>query len=330
MQAFKVIIIGSGFSGQCAAIRLLEQGITDFHILERNSFMGGTWCQHSYPGAAVDVQSPLYSLSSEPYRWSQMYAEQAELQRYTNQIIDKHGLREKTRLNANVKLVRWDETRQHWIIETESAGSFTAQILVNASGLLSTAVIPNLPGRDNFKGKTFHTSRWDHNYDYRDKRVAIIGSGASAAQIIPAIADKVGNLHVFQRTPHWVLPRPDRTFSKTERFLLGYKPAYKALRWSIYWALETRVLGFKYSKRLLNVVAQRKAERHLAQQISDPALRAKLTPDFPIGCKRIILSNTLYPALTRANVMVHDKHDGIAAINEKGVLTQSGQQVDVD
>ena len=330
MNAFKVIIIGSGFGGQCAALRLIEQGIHDFRILERRAFMGGTWCQNSYPGAAVDVQSPLYSIASEPYRWSQMFAEQDELQRYTNEVIDKHGLRAKTETGANVQSVSWDEARQRWLIETEASGRFEAQILINASGPLSTPVVPNFPGRERFAGKSFHTNAWDHGYDYRGKRVAIVGSGASAAQVIPAIADKVGELHVFQRSPHWVLPRPDRKFSKIERWLLGFKPFYKLLRWSIYWALETRVVGFKYSRTALKLLAQRKAERHLARQIADPVLRAKLTPDFTIGCKRIILSSTLYPALSRPNVQLHDRTQGIKEINERGILTQDGQQLDLD
>lgn len=330
MQSFQIVIIGSGFGGQCAAIRLLEQGITDFRILERRAFMGGTWCQNSYPGAAVDVQSPLYSISSEPYRWSQMFAEQAELQRYTNAVIDKYGLREKTTLNANVREMHWDATRLRWIVETDATGTFEAQFVINASGPLSTPVVPNFPGRETFKGKNFHTNAWDHGYDYMGKRVAIIGSGASAAQVIPAIAEKVSALHVFQRTPHWILPRPDRKFSKLERFMLGFSPFYKALRWSIYWGLESRVVGFKYSKLGLKIFAQDVALRHLEKQVPDPVLRKKLTPDFTIGCKRIILSTTLYPALVRPNVSVHDKTDGVSTINERGIVTATGQQLDLD
>jgi cation diffusion facilitator CzcD-associated flavoprotein CzcO len=329
-KSFKVVIIGSGFGGQCAAIRLLERGITDFRILERRDFMGGTWCQNTYPGAAVDVQSPLYSISSEPYRWSQMFAEQDELERYTNEVIDKHGLREKTDLRADVRAVRWDETRRRWIVETEDSGTYEAQIVINASGPLSTPVVPDFPGRDTFQGKSFHTNAWDHEYDLRGKRVAIVGSGASAAQVIPAIAGEVAALHVFQRTPHWVMPRPDRRFSPLERRLLGIKPLYLLLRWLIYWMLETRVIGFKYSKRLLNKFAQRAAERHLEQQVPDPALREKLRPDFTIGCKRIILSSTLYPALMRPNVTLHDKTDGIASIDARGIRTRGGQQLDLD
>ncbi|MEX1669387.1 flavin-containing monooxygenase [Zhongshania guokunii] len=329
-QRYRVVIIGSGFGGQCAAMRLQEQGISDIRILERRDYMGGTWCQNSYPGAAVDVQSPLYSISSEPYPWSQMFAEQDELQRYTNEVIDKHGLRDKTTLNANVKQVHWDNSAKQWLIETDAAGSFAAQILINASGPLSTPVIPNFPGRDTFKGKSFHTNGWDHSYDYTGKKVAIIGSGGSAAQIIPAIAGKVAELHVFQRSPHWVLPRPDRKFSPLQRKLLGIKLLYKALRWTIYWSLESRVIGFKYSKTLLNLLAGREALKLLKKQVPDPILRQKLTPDFTIGCKRVILSSTLYPALSQNNVTVHDKHDGISAINETGIATVKGQQVDVD
>jgi len=330
MKSYSVIIIGSGFGGQCAAINLSKMGVSDFLILERRDFMGGTWCQNSYPGAAVDVQSPLYSISSEPYKWSQMFAEQAELEEYTNHVIDKYELRAKTQLNANVERVIWDESAKVWHIETTTQGNFQAQILINASGPLSTPVTPNFPGRDSFKGKTFHTNNWDHRYDYRGKRVAIIGSGASAAQAIPAIAADVGELHVFQRTPHWVLPRPDKRFNRVERQLLGIKPLHKALRSAIYWSLETRVIGFKYSKRLLNLFAQQHALRHIEKQIADPVLRAKVTPDYTIGCKRIILSNTLYPALARDNVTLHTKDGGIREITETGIVTQDGQQLDLD
>lgn len=330
MKTYKAIIIGSGFGGQCAAIRLAKMGISDFRILERRDFMGGTWCQNTYPGAAVDVHSPLYSISHEPYKWTQMFAEQSELQRYTNYVVDKHKLRDKTELNADVKAVRWDEASQMWQVETGAAGNFQAQFLINASGPLSTPVIPDFPGKDSFEGKSFHTNNWDHSYDLKGKRVAIIGSGASAAQVIPAIVDDVEKLHIFQRSPHWVLPRPDRKFFKFERVLLGIKPAYKLLRSLIYWQLETRVIGFKYSKTLLNIVAQKKAVRNLKKQIPDPELRAKLTPDFTIGCKRIILSSTLYPAMARSHVAVHAKDDGIAEINSKGILTTQGEQVDVD
>lgn len=330
MNHYTIVIIGSGFGGQCAAIELLRRGITDFRILERRDFMGGTWCQNSYPGAAVDVQSPLYSLSHEPYAWSQMFAEQAELEEYTRHVIEKYGLRARTDTGCNVDGVSWDDEAGVWRIATSSRGVLTAQFVINASGPLSTPVIPDFPGRDRFRGRSFHTNDWDHGYDLRGKRVAIIGSGASAAQVIPAIAPEVAHLHVFQRTPHWVLPRPDRRFSPLERRLLGIRPLHRALRTAIYWQLETRVVGFKYSDRMLRLVAQRTALNHIRRQIADPALRRAVTPDYTIGCKRIILSNTLYPALARDNVTLHTKDDGIAEITETGIRTRSGEEVELD
>ena len=329
MKNYTAVIIGSGFGGQCAAMKLKKMGIEDFVILERRDFMGGTWCQNTYPGAAVDVQSPLYSIESEPYRWTQMFAEQSELEEYTNHVIDKNGLREKTHTSTNVEGVHWQEDTQRWQVQT-SQGVYQGQFLINASGPLSTPMIPDFPGRDRFQGKSFHTNSWDWDYDYKGKRVAVIGSGASAAQAIPAMADAVGEMHVFQRTPHWVLPRPDRKFFKFERFLLGFKPAYKLLRRLIYWQLETRVIGFKYSKLMLNLAAQQKAERFIKKSIRDPKLQAAVKPDYTIGCKRIILSSTLYPALDQEHVHVHTKDDGIAEINEHGIKTTQGQQIDVD
>jgi cation diffusion facilitator CzcD-associated flavoprotein CzcO len=330
MQHHTALIIGSGFGGQAAAVNLRRIGIEDFLILERRAWMGGTWSQNSYPGAAVDVQSPLYSLSFEPYPWTQMFAEQHELVQYTEFVLKKHGLREKTLLNADVTRVQWDEAKALWHVCTASAGEFTAQFLINASGPLSTPVIPNFKGRDTFQGRSFHTNNWDHQYEHKGKRVAIIGSGASAAQVIPAIAPEVAHLHVFQRTPHWVLPRPDRVFKPWQRALLKNKLIYKAVRTVIYWELEMRMLGFKYSKAGLNFVAQQPALKHIRTQLKDPKLQAAVTPDFTIGCKRIILSSTLYPALARPNVSLHAKDDGIQEINARGIVTAQGQQIDLD
>lgn len=330
MSFHQVIIIGSGFGGQCSAINLLKNNINDILILERRDFMGGTWCQNSYPGAAVDVQSPLYSISFEPYAWSQMFVEQDELEDYTNHVIDKYKLREKTKTSCNVIKVEWDKNLQCWDVYCENNISFQAQFIINASGPLSTPVIPNFKGRDSFQGKSFHTNHWDHNYDYTAKRVAIIGSGASAAQVIPAIAPHVSHLHVFQRTPHWVLPRPDYRFSPLQQKLIGHKLIHKAVRTAIYWQLETRVIGFKYSKIALNAFAQKKALQHIEKSISDPQLKTAVTPDYTIGCKRIILSNTLYPALCRDNVTLHPKQSGIESIDATGINTIDGQHIDLD
>jgi cation diffusion facilitator CzcD-associated flavoprotein CzcO len=330
LQQVKVLIIGSGFGGQSAAINLLNNDISDFVILERRPFMGGTWCQNTYPGAAVDVQSPLYSLSFEPYDWSQMFANQSELKTYTEHVIDKYELANRTQLNSPVDKIAWCDKQQHWQVDIVGQPSILAQFIINASGPLSTPVIPNFKGKERFKGKSFHTNDWDHDFDYTNKNVAIIGSGASAAQIIPAIAEDVNHLHVFQRTPHWVIPRGDYTFKPWQRKLLRKPWAYKLLRRLIYWALEFRVVGFKYSQLALKLLAQNKAERLINKQISDPDLKAKVTPDYIIGCKRVILSNTLYPAYGRDNVTLHDKSQGIKEICETGVITKNDQTIDVD
>lgn len=325
-----VAVVGSGFGGQCAALMLRKLGIEDFCLLERRSFVGGTWRQNRYPGAAVDVQSPLYCIADEPYPWSQMFAERDELEAYTEHVLTKHGLHAKTRTNCNVEGLRWIASEREWELAITGSAPVRAQFVINASGPLSNAVIPPFDGRASFGGASFHTNDWDPAFDARRKRVAVIGSGASAAQVIPAIAPMAAELHVFQRTPHWVLPRPDRTFSPLERRLLRLGPIQKALRWSIYWGLETRVVAFKYSPGALRTLAQNPAMRHLQRQVSDPALRAKLTPDYTIGCKRIILSSTLYPALCRPNVTLHDKHDAIARIDRDGIHTTQGAHVALD
>ncbi|WP_053150894.1 NAD(P)/FAD-dependent oxidoreductase [Pseudomonas sp. P97.38] len=328
MGSYQVLIIGSGFGGQCAAVNLLKAGFEDFLMLERRDFFGGTWCQNTYPGAAVDVPSPLYSLSFAAYDWRQMFAGQDELHRYTQAVIERFKLRDKVRLGTNVERVEWDDSARQWVVQTNHQ-VYRAQFLINATGPLSQPVIPAFEGRERFKGQAFHTNQWDPAYDYRHKRVAIVGSGASAAQVIPAIAPQVEHLHVFQRTPHWVLPRPDHTFNRLERWLLGLAPVRTLLRWSIYWQFETRVIAFKYSRPAVRMV-QRKALKLLKRQVPDPHLRKRLTPDYLIGCKRVILSSTLYPALCRPNVSVHGQEQGIAALDETGIITRDGRHIALD
>lgn len=330
MKTFKVIIIGSGFGGQCAAINLQKQGINDFTILERRDFIGGTWCQNTYPGAAVDVQSPLYSFSFEQYDWSQMFVEQHELEDYTNFVMDKYKIREKTILSANVERLEWQKEEKRWHVFT-SNGNFKTQFVINASGPLSTPFTPDFKGKETFKGKTFHTNNWDKNYDLKNKKVAVIGSGASAAQVIPAIVDEVGTLNVFQRTPHWVMHRPDKIFSKFQRKLLNISWIYNLVRYYVYWALETRVIAFKYSPFLLKIFARNKSLKFIKNTFKDREdLIKKVTPDYTIGCKRIILSNTLYPAFARPNTTLFTKEDQIESITETGIITSKGTKVDLD
>lgn len=217
MNEHTVVIVGSGFGGQCAAMRLLERGIDDFVILEHRDFVGGTWTQNTYPGAAVDVPSPLYSLAGEPYPWERLFAKQHQLADYTRDVVARHGLDCHIVLGAEVAGIEWEDDA--WTVRT-SAGDFRGQFVVNASGPLSTPVVPDFSGRDTFAGPAFHTNDWDHDVDLTGKRMAIVGSGASGAQVIPAIVDDVEHLHVFQRTPHWVLRRHDVSFGpRLSRFL---------------------------------------------------------------------------------------------------------------
>ncbi len=329
-QHYKVIIIGSGFGGQLAAINLNKLGIEDFLILERRAFMGGTWSQNVYPGAAVDVPSPLYSLSMEPYDWTQMFAEQNELNRYTNYVIEKHQLNKKTQTSSNVTKIQWDQNQNCWKIFVDGKSAYSSQFVINASGPLSTPVIPEFPGRENFKGKSFHSNNWDNEYDYKGKKVAVIGSGASAAQIIPELAKDVEHLHVLQRTPHWVMPRGDHIFKPWQRKLLRNKWAYYSLRNLIYIFYEYRILGFKYSRKMLNLIGRKNAEKMIKQQIQDPLMQQQVTPDFDFGCKRVILSNTLYPAYCQENVTLVDKNNGIEKITENGIQTKDGKQIELD
>lgn len=327
---YTVIIIGSGFGGQCAAVNLLKSEITDFIILERRDFVGGTWVQNRYPGAAVDVQSPLYSFSFEPFDWSRMFVSQSELESYTQHIFSKYDLYSKTRTNSDVCSTRWDDSKGYWHVNTNDSENLTARFIINASGPLSRPVIPEFEGQNRFNGQSVHTNHWQHNDDYQGKRVAIIGSGASAAQVIPAIVDDVNKLHVFQRSPHWVLARPDRKFSGWQRRLLKLPMIYELTRAAIYWGLEFRILGFKYSKKVLDLLGTRPAKKLLKRQIKDKILRAQLTPDYTIGCKRILVSNTLFPALCKDNVTFHDKYDGIKHFNQRGLETTTGKKLELD
>lgn len=299
-------------------------------MLERRDNAGGTWVQNRYPGAAVDVQSPLYSLSFEPYDWSRMFAEQSELESYTRHIFDKYQLNEKILTGKTVTEANWDVSNKRWRLQVNGTENFTAHFVINASGPLSMPVIPEFPGKNEFKGAAFHTNLWRHDVNLEGKKVAVVGSGASAAQVIPAIVDRTHRLHVFQRTPHWVLSRPDKPFTAWQRRILRQKWATKLLRTIIYWVLEFRILGFKYSSNILDFLGTRPALKLLKKQVADPALRAKLTPDYNIGCKRILVSNTLLPALGRDNVSLHDESEGIKSINAHGIETIKGQQVDLD
>jgi cation diffusion facilitator CzcD-associated flavoprotein CzcO len=323
-----VVIIGTGFGGLSAAISLRKKGIYDFVMLERRNFAGGTWLQNTYPGAAVDVYSPLYSLSGHPYPWTHLFAKQKEIAAYTLGIIKQYALDELIQLNKTVKEAKWEG--YFWRITLSNNEQLLSKIVINATGPLSTPVVPKFANIDKFKGVNFHCNDWPQDVDLANKTVAIIGSGASAIQIIPAIVNKVKKLHVVQRTPHWILPRPDWTIPIFLRKLFALSPIYTFIRWLAYWFLELRVIAFKYSRTLLNLVGTRPALRHLKRQIKNHKLREKLTPGFIIGCKRILISNTYYPALQQVNCTLHDSLDHIVEFTAKGIRFENSGEISLD
>ncbi|MFF2952482.1 flavin-containing monooxygenase [Kitasatospora sp. NPDC057965] len=324
----RVAVIGSGFGGLGAGVRLRRAGITDFVILERADSVGGTWRDNSYPGCACDVPSHLYSFSFAPNPdWPRSFSGQPDIRAYLEKVTDVFGIRPHLRLNTEVVEARWDVDRTRWRITT-TAGRWTADAIVAAAGPLADPQIPGLPGLDSFPGAVFHSSRWDHDFDLAGKRVAMVGTGASAAQIIPAIQPRVGKLTVFQRTPAWVLPRRDRTITELEKWLHGRLPFTAKVRRGALFALrELQVDAFVRRPGLLKLV-QRLAERHIADGVADPALRARLTPDYRIGCKRILLSNTYYPALAAANTEVVS--GGLREVRGSTLVAADGSEHEAD
>ncbi|MEU2789402.1 NAD(P)/FAD-dependent oxidoreductase [Streptomyces sp. NPDC007100] len=324
----RVAVIGSGFGGLGAAVRLRRQGITDFVVLERAGSVGGTWRDNSYPGCACDVPSHLYSFSFAPNpEWPRNFSGQPHIRAYLERVTDTFGLRPHLRFDSEVRSLRWNGDGLYWEIETAS-GALTADVVVSATGPLSDPKVPDIPGLDSFPGKVFHSARWDHDYDLRGKRVAMIGTGASAIQIVPSIQPTVDRLTLFQRTPAWVLPRADRKISGLERWLHAKVPATRAARRGLLWGIrELQVSAFTKRPNELGMI-EGLAKGHMKRAVKDPALRAKLTPDYRIGCKRILLSNTYYPALTRSNVDV--VAGGLREVRGNVLVASDGTETEAD
>ncbi|MCH5673941.1 flavin-containing monooxygenase [Streptomyces gilvus] len=324
----RVAVIGSGFGGLGAAVRLRREGVTDFVVLERAGSVGGAWRDNSYPGCACDVPSHLYSFSFAPHPdWPRTFSGQEHIRAYLEHVTDVFGLRPHLRFDSEVKMMTWDGAKLRWDIET-SSGSLSADVVVSATGPLSDPKIPEIPGLDSFPGKVFHSARWDHDHDLRGKRVAMVGTGASAIQIVPAIQPEVGRLTLFQRTPPWVLPRVDRAITGAERALHRALPFTAKARRGLLWGIrELQVQAFTKHPDELGFVEQL-ARRNMGRAIKDPALRAKLTPDYRIGCKRILLSSEYYPALARPNVDV--VASGLAEIRGSTVVAADGSEAEVD
>ena len=323
----RVAIIGSGFGGLGAAIRLKQDGVQDIVIFERAGEVGGTWRDNTYPGCACDVQSHLYSFSFAPNPdWTRSFSAQPEIWDYLKRCAEDFGVLPHIRFDEAVREAAWDEAAQHWRIET-SRGSYTASALVMAPGALSEPVVPRLRGIENFEGKAFHSARWDHEHDLAGRRVAVVGTGASAIQFVPEIQPRVERLYVFQRTPPWIMPRRDRALGEHKRRLFRRFPAaQRAARGAIYLFREIFLLPFR-RLRLAGLV-ERVARRHLERAVADPVLRAKLTPDYRIGCKRVLISNDYLPALTNPNVEVVT--EGIAEVRGRSLVDNSGVEREVD
>jgi cation diffusion facilitator CzcD-associated flavoprotein CzcO len=319
-ERVRVLVVGAGFAGLGAAIKLDEAGFTDFLVIDKGDSVGGTWRDNTYPGAACDVPSQLYSFSFAPNpSWSRSFSPQPEIHAYLQDVAQRSGVLDRFRFGVTAQDASWDEADQVWTVVT-SSGTVIADVLISGSGGLSEPKLPEIKGIDAFAGEVFHTARWNHDVDLSGKRVAIIGTGASAIQVIPEIAKDVAHLDVYQRTAPWVMPRHDRAYTAVERLGFRLLPGLQKLyRTAIYWGRETYVPGFVRQPKILTP-ARSMALANIRKGITDPELRAKVTPHFQIGCKRILISNTYYPALAQDNVDVVT--DPIAEITPTGVVTR--------
>ena len=309
------------------AVRLKQAGIDDFVILERAADVGGTWRDNTYPGCQCDVESNLYSFSFAPNpAWTRTYPLQAEIWDYLRLCAAKFGLMPHIRFRHEVQSATWDESGARWRIES-SRGSFSADALVAAVGPLSEPAMPAIPGLDGFPGPCFHSAAWDHDIDLAGKRLAVVGTGASAIQFIPYIQALVARLHLYQRTPPWVLPHRDREVRGIAPTLYRSIPGLqRLLRFGVYWSRELFVLPFM--KVRPNPAPEQLARRHLEKQVADPGLRARLTPSYAIGCKRILISNEYYPAIQQPNVELIT--EGIREVRGKSIVGADGSEREVD
>ncbi len=319
----RIAIIGAGVSGLCAAMQLKRAGIDSFTIYEKSDAVGGTWHDNIYPGCACDTPSHLYSFSFEPNPdWSRIWAEQPEIEAYFNRCADKYGLRPHIRFRTPVASARFEEQDNLWRLTLESGEEATADILISGLGQLNIPAWPDIPGMETFAGTSFHSARWDAAHDLAGERVAVIGNGASATQFIPRIAPIVQHLTIFQRSPNWVAPKEDAPYTEEQKRAFARSPLRRKLhRLAIFLRFELGFANF-FKKSFLRPRAEKQLGIFMKHHIKDKALRAKLAPDYPAGCKRILLSYDYYPALTRPNVEVVT--EPIARIEAGGIVTSDG------
>ncbi|WP_080241109.1 flavin-containing monooxygenase [Spirosoma rigui] len=320
-----VAIIGAGFAGLGAAVRLKQRGQTSFLVFERAAEVGGTWRDNVYPGCACDVPSHLYSLSFAPNpNWSRMYSTQPEILDYLKHVVATYQLAPAIRYNTAIIRTEFSEEDAFWTLTDHRGNQTTARVVIGAIGPLNRPSLPTIAGMDSFAGRAFHSSNWDSTCDFTGKRVAVIGTGASAIQIVPQLALVAGQLTVFQRTAPYVTPRMDRAISAREQRLFRRMPiVQKTYRSFIYWLNELRGLSF-LGNETFNRLGTKEALKHLNAAIKDPVLRARVTPDYKLGCKRVLVSDDYYPALTRPNVeLVTDRID---RATPAGIVTTDGTE----
>jgi len=322
----RIAIVGSGFAGIGMAIRLRRMGIDSFTIYEAADDLGGTWRDNAYPGAACDIPSHLYSFSFEPNpHWTRAFAPQCDILDYLRHCANKYDVERFISYRSRVLAARFDEARRIWHIEIAREGTtieVEADLLIAANGPLSRPALPDLAGIDRFEGALFHSARWDHGYALDRKRVGVIGTGASSIQFVPQIQPRVAQLSVFQRTAPWIMPHRDHAISERMRALYRRVPlAQRIARTAAYWQHESRALGFVVDRRLLKRPT-RFAREYLARKVKDPALRAKLTPDYLLGCKRVLLSSDFYPAISQPNAELVT--DAISEVVADGIVTADG------
>lgn len=324
----KVAIIGTGFSGLGTAIRLLDNKITDFVLFERAGEVGGTWRDNSYPGCGCDVASVLYSYSfAQKSDWSSTFGKRNEIFDYIKDVADRYGVEPHIRFNHEVVDARWDESTRRWHIQT-TGGDYTAQLLVAGTGYLSDPVFPDVPGLGDFQGKIMHSSRWDHDHNLDGRKVAVIGTGASAIQFVPEIQPKVGHLDLYQRTPPWVGPKPDKPNKGFHGWALRRVPGYRSFRRGFN-KRGREILAFLFARPgLAEKTVQGMAQRHLVKSVPDPELRARLTPNFAVACKRLLFSNKWYPAIQQDNVEIVS--GDIGKITANGIIGSDGKEREVD
>ena len=325
----RVVIVGAGFGGIAAATELRRHGFTDVTILERASEIGGTWHYNSYPGCACDVPSHLYSFSFAQRRdWSRLCSPRQEILHYIQRVAQEQGVADCVLTGVEVSSCTWDDASCAWTVTASDGCTWEADAVIIATGQLNQPAVPRPPGAERFAGHAFHSARWDHDYDLRGKRVAVIGTGASAVQFVPEIAEQVGLLHVFQRTGNWFLPRKNRPYPGWLKAVVGLVPGMQwARRRFIFWYAESLTLMIRHP-RTWGRIGRLRSAAFMRWQLRDPDVRRKAWPDYTFGCKRILFSSHYLPALQRPNVELVTER--IAELGERSVITADGREREID